>query len=121
MSTLINALSVPNMASASAFDSSVFPTPVGPKNRNEPMGLPGSCKPTLPLLMALETALTAAFWPITRLCSTLSSRSSRSLSFSVSFFTGTFVQEETTSAISFSLTARLLSVCCLRLRSRALS
>ena len=33
-----SALSSPNMASASALQSSVLPTPVGPRNRNEPMG-----------------------------------------------------------------------------------
>lgn len=57
--------SSPNIASASAFDNSVLPTPVGPKNRKEPVGLLGSLSPTLPLLIAFETALTASPWPIT--------------------------------------------------------
>ena len=37
-----------NMASARALDSSVFPTPVGPRNRKEPMGRLGSFNPTRP-------------------------------------------------------------------------
>ena len=39
ISTLISELSVPNIASARAFESSVLPTPVGPKKRNEPIQL----------------------------------------------------------------------------------
>ena len=34
-----------NRNSASALVSSVLPTPVGPRNRNEPSGRFGSCKP----------------------------------------------------------------------------
>ena len=45
MSTLISALSSSNTNSASALVSSVFPTPVGPKNINEPIGLFGSESP----------------------------------------------------------------------------
>ena len=33
--------------SANAFTSSVLPTPVGPRNRNEPIGRLGSCSPAL--------------------------------------------------------------------------
>ena len=48
-------------ASANALASSVFPTPVGPKNRNEPMGRLGSCIPPesaeLPPLPALPLPL----------------------------------------------------------------
>ena len=50
----------PNTASANAFDSSVLPTPVGPRKRNEPIGLFGFLSPTLPLLTAFATALTAS-------------------------------------------------------------
>ena len=60
ISTLIIASSEPNTDSASAFDNSVFPTPVGPKNKNEPIGLFGSFNPTLPLRTALATAFTAS-------------------------------------------------------------
>ena len=61
MSNLIIAFSSPNKTSANAFESSVLPTPVGPKNKNEPIGLFGSFNPTLPLLIAFETASTASF------------------------------------------------------------
>ena len=54
------ASSLPKTASANAFDTSVLPTPVGPRNKNEPIGLLGSLSPTLPLLTALETAVTAS-------------------------------------------------------------
>ena len=52
--------------SASALESSVFPTPVGPRNRKEPIGRRGSLRPTRPRRMALETAVTASSWPTTR-------------------------------------------------------
>ena len=35
----------PNSASASARPSSVLPTPVGPRNRNDPTGRPGCAEP----------------------------------------------------------------------------
>ena len=68
MSTLIIAFSSPNRFSEIAFASSVLPTPVGPKNRNEPIGLLGSFNPTLPLFIAFATASTASSCPITLLC-----------------------------------------------------
>ena len=46
--------------SASAFESSVLPTPVGPRKMKEPIGLFGSLRPTLPLRIARDTALTAS-------------------------------------------------------------
>ena len=97
----------PNSASASALESSVLPTPVGPRNRNDPIGRFGSCSPTLPLRIARATARTASSCPMTRLCSVSSSRSSLSLSFSVSCVTGTFAQVEITCATSFSVTTGL--------------
>ena len=111
ISTRISAFSEPNIASANALDNSVLPTPVGPKNRKEPIGLFGSCNPTLPLFIALATALTASSWPTTRLCKILSNLRSFSLSFCASFWTGIFVQLETTSAISFSVTTRFFCDC----------
>lgn len=39
-----------------SFESSVFPTPVGPRNKNEPIGRAGSFNPTLPRFTALESA-----------------------------------------------------------------
>jgi ATP-dependent Clp protease ATP-binding subunit ClpB len=55
MSILMSAFSVSNNVRASALVSSVFPTPVGPKNRNDPMGLFGSLSPARDFLMAFET------------------------------------------------------------------
>jgi len=60
ISTRIIDCSLPNTASASAFEISVFPTPVGPKNRKEPIGRLGSFNPTRPLRTAFATALTAS-------------------------------------------------------------
>ena len=60
ISTRIIAFSVPNTASANAFDNSVFPTPVGPRNRKEPIGRFGSFNPTRPRLTAFATAVTAS-------------------------------------------------------------
>src|SRR4030081_213244 len=45
MSILIIASWLSNMNSASARASSVFPTPVGPMNRNVPIGRAGSWRP----------------------------------------------------------------------------
>ena len=42
ISTRIISWSEPNITSASALDSSVLPTPVGPRKRKEPIGLLGS-------------------------------------------------------------------------------
>ena len=106
ISTRIIACSLPKTASASALEISVLPTPVGPKNRNEPIGLLGSFKPTRPRLTAFATAVTASSWPTTRLCSVASNFFRRAASPSASFFTGIFVQPETTSATSSSVTDR---------------
>ena len=83
--------------------SSVLPTPVGPKNKNEPIGLFGSFNPNLPLLIAFATASTASFWPITLLCSSVSKFLSLSFSSWLIFLTGIPVQFATTSAISSSV------------------
>ena len=56
-----NESSDPNTASAKAFDNSVLPTPVGPRNTKLPIGFLGSDNPTLPRLIALLTASTASF------------------------------------------------------------
>lgn len=45
ISTLIIESSVPNNTSDNAFAVSVFPQPVGPKNKKEPIGLLGSPNP----------------------------------------------------------------------------
>src|SRR6266508_4028630 len=105
MSRRTMARSSPNMNSASARASSVFPTPVGPRKTNEPIGRFGSCKPERARRSALATASTALCCPTTRWCS----RSSMWISFSVSPSsrreTGIPVQRPTTSATSSSSTS----------------
>jgi hypothetical protein len=44
------------MTSVSAFAVSVFPTPVGPRNKKLPRGLPSSASHALALRIALATA-----------------------------------------------------------------
>lgn len=51
----------PNKNSANVFASSVFPTHVGPRNMNDPMGFLGSLRPTLARLIALLMATIASF------------------------------------------------------------
>ena len=46
--------------------SSVFPTPVGPRKTNDPIGRFGSFKPARARRTAFEIALTASSCPITR-------------------------------------------------------
>ena len=55
------------MNSARDFASSVLPTPVGPKNKNVPIGRLGSFKPDLARLIESETISTASSCPIKRL------------------------------------------------------
>jgi len=59
ISNLIIAFSSSNKNSANAFANSVLPTHVGHKNKKEPIGLFGSCKPALALLIASATAFIA--------------------------------------------------------------
>ena len=96
--------SVSNRNSASALQSSVLPTPVGPRNRNEPFGRRGSASPARERRMASETMRTASSWPTTRRDSASSIRKSFSFSPSSIFETGMPVHFETTSAISSSVT-----------------
>src|SRR5439155_1279390 len=66
MSILMSASSLPNMNSASAFASSVFPTPVGPRKMNDPIGRLGSFRPARARRTALEMISIASCWPMTR-------------------------------------------------------
>ena len=52
--------SLSNKNSANDLQSSVLPTPVGPRKRNEPLGRLGSANPARERRTALETALTAS-------------------------------------------------------------
>ena len=105
MSSRTIARSSSNMNSASAFASSVFPTPVGPRKTNEPIGRFGSCRPERARRSAFETASIAASWPTTRWCSRASMCTSFCTSPSRSRSTGIFVQAATTAAMSSSSTS----------------
>ena len=96
--------SSPNWASAKALLSSVLPTPVGPKNKNEPIGLLGSFIPALALLIAVAIDLIASSCPTTLLCKILSIFNNFSASSSSILFTGIPVHIETISAITSSFT-----------------
>ena len=61
ISKRIMADSSPKIASANERANSVLPTPVGPKNKNEPIGRFGSLSPALARRMALATAFTPSF------------------------------------------------------------
>ena len=78
MSILMSASSLPNMNSARALASSVFPTPVGPRKMNEPIGRFGSLRPARARRTALAMISIASCWPMTRSCSASSMCSSRS-------------------------------------------
>ena len=60
ISILIMLCSSSNKLSAKAFASSVLPTPVGPRNMNEPIGLRLSCIPALERIIASVTLSTAS-------------------------------------------------------------
>ena len=105
MSMRSSADSSSNRYSANALVSSVLPTPVGPRNMNEPIGRWGSCRPARARRTAVDTALTASACPMTRLPSCCSMRSSFSFSPSSILSTGTPVQRETTCATWSAVTA----------------
>ena len=60
MSKRITRSLLPNRNSASAFVSSVLPTPVGPTKKNEPSGFFGSCSPALASVTSSTIASTAS-------------------------------------------------------------
>jgi hypothetical protein len=105
--TIADSSSKRNWARARA--SSVFPTPVGPMNRKDPIGRRGSFKPDLARRTAFETSRTASSCPTTRLVSRSSIRTSFSISPSTSLDTGIPVQRETIWAMSSSSTSSLRS------------
>ena len=101
---------VSNINSAKALHNSVFPTPVGPKNKKDPFGRFGSDNPALDRRIALLTAFKASSWPMTRLLKKSSIRNNLSRSPSIIFEMGIPVHFETTSAISSSVTLFLNKV-----------
>ena len=74
MSTRMRDASSSNRNSASVRASSVFPTPVGPRKMNEPIGRFGSLRPARLRRMAFEMAVRAFSWPTTRFRSSSSIR-----------------------------------------------
>ena len=80
MSMRTIARSSSNRKSASDLASSVLPVPVGPRNRNEPVGRFGSEMPARERRTASLTAFTASCWPISRSPMTSSIRSSLAVS-----------------------------------------
>ena len=100
-----------NRNSASALHSSVLPTPVGPRNRNEPFGRFGSDKPARERRIASDTARTASSWPTTRLMQRIfHAQQFLALAFEHLADTGMPVQRATTSAISSAVTRCCSSV-----------
>ena len=104
MSIRIMASSLSNKKLAKALVNSVLPTPVGPKNKNDPLGRFGSDKPARERRTALDTATTASSCPTTRSCKNSSILRSFSRSPCIILATGIPVAALTTSAISFSVT-----------------
>ena len=104
MSIRTRFFSLSNSASLRALASSVLPTPVGPRNRKEPMGLSGSAMPARLLRMASLTRRTASSWPTTRWWRMSSRWRSFSRSPSMSLATGMPVQRSMIRAISSSVT-----------------
>jgi hypothetical protein len=88
-----------NRSAASAFASSVLPTPVGPRNRNDDPRV-RDASPARDRSTASATASTAASWPTTRLCSSSLRWSSFSRSVDCSLDTGMPVHRDTTAAMS---------------------
>lgn len=105
ISILMMFFSVSKRNSARALASSVFPTPVGPRNMKTPMGFSGSAKPDLERRMAPETLPMAWSWPTTRLWRWVSISRSFSESDLMSFETGIPVHLATISAMSSSSTS----------------
>ena len=87
------------------FASSVLPTPVGPKNKNEPIGRFGSFNPALARRTALATAVTASSLDLLRVYEALLPKWSKVWdSSSAILATGIPVHCATTAAISSSVT-----------------
>ncbi len=101
-----------NRNSANDFANSVLPTPVVPKNINEPIGRLGSCKPARLLRTASAIASMASFWPATRLPNSSSNFNNFSRSLCSILATGIPVHLATTSAMSSAVTSSFITVPC---------
>mmetsp|Transcript_24046 Transcript_24046/g.81225 ORF Transcript_24046/g.81225 Transcript_24046/m.81225 type:complete len:496 (+) Transcript_24046:282-1769(+) len=91
-------------ASATAFASSVLPTPVGPRNMSDAVGLSGSLSPARDRWIASATASTASSCPATRCRSWSASMRIFCASVANIFLSGTPVHCDTTAATSSSPT-----------------
>ena len=98
----------PNTSSANNLAKRVLPTPVGPKNMNEPTGLFLSLIPIRLRLMALTTLDTAISWPITLPIRALSMLSNFLVSCVEILLSGIPVIIETTSEINSTPTSVML-------------
>ena len=87
------------MILASCLLTSVFPTPVGPENKNEPTGFSSTLKPALANLIEEESFSTASSWPnMTR------------LRFSSSFSRDFLSEEETVFSGILAIDATIFSI-----------
>mmetsp|Transcript_12177 Transcript_12177/g.19232 ORF Transcript_12177/g.19232 Transcript_12177/m.19232 type:complete len:203 (+) Transcript_12177:851-1459(+) len=93
------------MNSLNALQSSVLPTPVGPKKMRDAIGLDGSFRPARERWIASVTTSTASSCPITRCLKLSPMFKIRSLSVSSSLLGGMPVQTATTFAISSAVTS----------------
>ena len=89
---------------ASCFASSVFPTPVGPVKRNEPIVLSWFLRPVLDNLIADDRAWTALSWPKIKVFKSLSKLFNLILSSDLMVFSGILAIFEIVSWISETLT-----------------
>ena len=110
MSSCTRLFSSPNMNFANCLARSVFPTPVGPAKMKLPIGRFGSFSPARLLRTALAMALIASCWLMTVPCSSASMFSSRRVSSSPTFLSGTPVILLTTSATTSSSTIPSVSL-----------
>ena len=104
MSKRTSDFSLPNRKAASARATSVLPTPVGPRNRNDPAGRALDFKPARERRIALASAEMAFSWLMMRLCNSSSMRSSLAIYSSLIDVIGTPVQRATTSSMSSFVT-----------------
>ena len=108
ISILIKALSESKSSCANTLANCVFPTPVWPKNINEPIGLLGSFNPALFRCIAFVIFWTASSWPITFPLILSGKAASFVLSVWAILLTGTPVIIEITSA---TLASETISLC----------
>ena len=103
----MSAFSSSKSADANAFEASVFHTHVGPRNRNDPIGLLGSFKPALALRIAFETRCNASSCPTTLFFRIFSRSASFSISLATSLDAGIQVHLAIIVAISSASTTSL--------------